>query len=78
MLFEISFIFLVWTRQLRWTMLVAALLLHTGIALFMGLVMFSLMMLTLVLAFVPAGALSRALWRLGRGRAGMQFAPAGG
>jgi Vitamin K-dependent gamma-carboxylase len=73
--FEISFPFLVWSRSLRWTMVLAAVALHTGIAFFMGLVTFSLMMLTLVLAFVPAAAMYKALWWLGRGRAGLRLAP---
>ena len=57
--FEIGFGVLIWTR-LRSTMVVAAVLLHTGIALFMGLVTFSLMMMVAVLAFIP-GSLVREL-----------------
>ena len=45
-------------RLLFWFMVLAAILLHTGIALFMGLVTFSLMMMVAVLAFIP-GALVR-------------------
>jgi hypothetical protein len=52
--FEISFAFLVWNRSLRPLLIVGAVLLHLGIALCMGLVAFSMMMLTGVLAFVPA------------------------
>ncbi|HLJ97451.1 MAG TPA: hypothetical protein VKU02_30105 [Gemmataceae bacterium] len=67
LVFEIGFAFLVWNRRLCWTMLVAAVLLHTGIAIFMGLVTFSLMMLTLVLAFVPSATVRDVFGRL-RGR----------
>jgi hypothetical protein len=54
LVFEISFAFLVWNRSLRPLLIVGAVLLHLGIALCMGLVAFSMMMLTGVLAFVPA------------------------
>jgi hypothetical protein len=53
---EISFPFLVWGRRTRGLMLLGAVLLHTGIALTMGLIGFGLFMLTLVLSFVPAEA----------------------
>jgi hypothetical protein len=51
---EIGFPFLVWKPNLRWVMIVGAVLLHTGIALVMGLVGFGLFMLCLLLAFVPS------------------------
>jgi hypothetical protein len=79
---EISFPFLVWNPRLRGLMVVGAVLLHTGIAFTMGLVGFGLIMLTLVLAFVPAetvrqllGTLSRStgpMRRIFPGRAGSQ------
>jgi hypothetical protein len=50
---ELGFSFLVWNRHMRWFMVSGAVLFHTMIALLMGLVTFSLMMLALVLAFVP-------------------------
>jgi hypothetical protein len=50
---ELSFTFLVWNRRTRWVMVSGAILFHTMIALLMGLVTFSLMMLCLVLVFVP-------------------------
>ncbi len=50
---EIGFPFLVWNRRTRWAMVVGATLLHTGIALFMGLVGFGLAMLSMLLAFIP-------------------------
>jgi hypothetical protein len=68
--FEISFAFLVWNRRLRWIMVVAAVLLHLGIALFMGLVTFSMIMLTAVLAFVPAETVHQLFSQLVRLRNG--------
>jgi hypothetical protein len=55
---EIGLPFLVWTR-LRPIMVLGAILLHLGIALNMGLVVFSLFMFTLLLAWMPAGAIRR-------------------
>jgi hypothetical protein len=51
--FEISFAFLIWSRRVRPFVLFGALMLHLGIAIFMGLVAFSVAMLTCCLAFVP-------------------------
>lgn len=53
---ELGFPFLVWNRRMRWFMVSGSIIFHTLIALLMGLVMFSLMMLALVLAFVPPEA----------------------
>jgi hypothetical protein len=50
---ELGFTFLVWNRHTRWFMVCGSVLFHTMIALLMGLVTFSVMMLALVLAFVP-------------------------
>lgn len=50
---EISFIFLIWTRC-RPVMLVWAFTFHTMIAMFMGLCVFALNMLTLMLCYFPA------------------------
>ncbi|HWG44051.1 MAG TPA: HTTM domain-containing protein [Gemmataceae bacterium] len=50
---ELGFTFLVWNRRTRWFMVSCSILLHTMIALLMGLVTFSLIMMALVLAFVP-------------------------
>ena len=60
---EIGFPFLVWYRRCRWPMLAAALTLHLGIGLLMGLMTFSLAFLTLLLAFVPAEAVEEAVTR---------------
>jgi hypothetical protein len=61
---EIGFPFLVWQRRLRYPMIVAALLLHLGIGILMGLHLFSLIMATLVLSFVPPEDVSPAITRL--------------
>jgi hypothetical protein len=58
---EIGFPFLVWYRPLRWLMVIGAVLLHTGIALFMGLTGFSLMMLALLVAFIPPSTVRQLL-----------------
>jgi hypothetical protein len=50
---EIGFPFLVWNRKLRWLMMTLAVFLHTGIAMVMGLRTFSLLMVTMLSAFVP-------------------------
>lgn len=72
--FEISFAFLIWSRRMRWTMLIASVVLHVGIALCMGLVTFSLMMMVLVSSFIPARAIRELFWQLGRGAAGLRLA----
>ena len=64
--FEISFIYLIWNRRLRWTIIAAAVLLHLGIAICMGLVTFSMIMLVLVLSTVPGPAIRSLLDRLSR------------
>ncbi len=71
--FEISFAFLVWNRNLRWTMIACAVALHLGIAICMGLVTFSIMMLILVSSFVPARTIREFVWRLGRGAEGVRL-----
>lgn len=50
---EIGFPFLVWDRRWRWLMICGSVLLHTGIAICMGLTTFSLMMIIMVSSFVP-------------------------
>ena len=54
---EISFPFLVWQRRFRGFVVAGSVLLHTGIALSMGLIAFGLFMLGLVMSFIPADAL---------------------
>jgi hypothetical protein len=58
---EISFPFLVWVPRLRWLMVIGSVLLHTGIALGMGLTIFSLMMLALLVSFIPAATVRQLL-----------------
>src|SRR5262249_52034044 len=61
---ELSLPFLVWNRRLRPYYVAGAFALHAAIALLMGLVTFSLMMGTMVLAFVPGETMRRILgWR---------------
>jgi len=50
---EISFSYLVWNRRLRPVMVTCSVLMHLGIGLIMGLVVFSMLMLAMVIAFVP-------------------------
>ena len=74
LVFEVGFAFLVWNRWLRWTMVVSALFLHIGIAFFMSLHLFSLIMICAVLSFVPAESIHRFFDWLGRGRSGFRLA----
>jgi hypothetical protein len=61
---ELSFPFVVWNRRLRPFYVAGAFALHTAIGLLMGLVTFSLLMATMVLAFVPGETMRRFLgWR---------------
>jgi hypothetical protein len=61
---EIGFPSLVWNRKLRWPMITVAVFLHTGIAMVMGLRTFSLLMLTMLIAFVPQETVDRIRSRL--------------
>ena len=72
--FEISFAFLIWSRRMRGAMIIGSVLLHLGIALCMGLVGFSAMMLILVSSFLSAKAIRTVFWQLGRGPVGLQLA----
>ena len=58
---ELGLPFLIWNRRTRWVMVCGSVVFHTMIALLMGLVTFSLMMLCLVLAFVPPDAVRQTL-----------------
>jgi hypothetical protein len=64
---EIGFAFTIWNRRLRWLMLTMAVLMHTGIAVFMGLNTFGLMMICMLMAFVPLDTIRGLLRLLGRG-----------
>jgi len=61
--FEIGYIFLIWRPRLRWVFLAAAILLHGGIGLIMGLKTFSLMMLVMNMAFLRTEEVH---WLMGR------------
>jgi hypothetical protein len=50
---EIGFPFLVWRPRLRPYLVIAAVLLHVGIATMMGLTVFSLLMMLLLMSFIP-------------------------
>jgi hypothetical protein len=52
LIFEVGYAFLIWRPKLRWMFLGAAIMLHGGIGLFMGLKTFSLMMLVMNMAFL--------------------------
>lgn len=62
---ELGFPFLVWNRYTRWFMVSGSILFHTMIALLMGLVTFSVMMLILVLSFVPPEVVRKKVQELG-------------
>ena len=64
---EIGLPFLIWFPRWRPAMVVGAVLLHTGIALTMGMTSFSLLMIVMVGAFLPASSVRRFLDRLTRG-----------
>jgi hypothetical protein len=50
---EIGFPFLVWVPRWRWAMICGSVMLHTGIALIMGLTTFSVIMVCMVSSFIP-------------------------
>jgi hypothetical protein len=56
---EIAFPFLVWRPLLRPYMVMCAILLHTGIAVLMGLTVFGLFMLVLLLSYIPPETVRR-------------------
>jgi len=57
LVFEITFPFLIWNRYLRPWVLFGAVMLHAGIAIFMGLGGFGAIMLSGCMAFVPASGM---------------------
>jgi hypothetical protein len=71
---ELGFPFLVWRPRWRPVMLVGAVLLHTGIAVMMGLVAFSLFMMVIAASFIPAQTLKRVLERVFKGPARLWLA----
>jgi hypothetical protein len=71
---EVGFAFLVWNRNWRWLMVSGAVMLHIGIGLFMGLTVFSMIMITLVMSFIPAETTRGCLVKIG-GWIGAVFGP---
>ncbi len=65
---EMGLPFLIWFPRWRWVCLAGAVMLHTGIALTMGLTTFSLLMIVILLSFVPAATVHALLARLLGGR----------
>ncbi|HEV3256312.1 MAG TPA: HTTM domain-containing protein [Gemmataceae bacterium] len=63
---ELGFPFLVWNRRLRPVMVSLAVMMHTGIALSMGLRTFSMMMMVMDLSFVSPAVVHRLLGMLRR------------
>lgn len=61
---EIGLPFLIWLRRWRKILIVGVVLLHVSIGLFMGLRVFSLMMMVLALGYVPPEAVRRLVGRL--------------
>jgi hypothetical protein len=61
---ELGLPFLIWHSRLRWLMIIGVVVLQTAIALTMGLVALSLLMIVMVLAFVPAETVHALLERL--------------
>lgn len=53
LLLEVGFVFLIWDMRWRWAVICGSVMLHTGIALFMGLTTFSLMMIIMLASFIP-------------------------
>jgi hypothetical protein len=57
LMLELGVPFVIWSPRLRWLGITGAVLLHTGIGLFMGLTTFSMFMLCMVAAFLPPEAI---------------------
>jgi hypothetical protein len=66
---EIGLPFLIWYPRWRWVMIIGAVMLHTGIALSMGLVAFSMLMIVILFAFVPPAPVKALLARVFKGSA---------
>ena len=64
---ELGLPFLIWYPRWRPVMLIGSVMLHTGIAMTMGMTSFSLMMIIMLAAFLPAAPIRRLLDRLLRG-----------
>jgi hypothetical protein len=74
---EIGLPFLIWTRVRPYIMMVAFML-HAGIAVFMGLWIFSLLMMTLLLCYLPGAAIRERIFGNGSAalpRIGLRYNP---
>jgi hypothetical protein len=60
---EIGLPFLIWVPRWRWVMICASVMLHTGIAVFMGLTAFSLMMIVMLCSFIPPNVIAQFIER---------------
>lgn len=72
---EIGLPFLVWTRA-RPFIIIIGLLLHTGIGIFMGLTVFSLLMMIMLLAYLPGVAIRGRIFGHGEAPLTLGFNPA--
>ncbi len=68
---EIGLPFLIWYPRWRWAMICGSVMLHTGIALFMGLTTFSLIMICMLSSFIPAEVIRDLLTRVSERMSGM-------
>lgn len=59
LILEIGLPFLIWRPRLRPYLIIAGVLFHTGIAIFMGLTLFGLFMMVLLMAYIPPEVVSR-------------------
>lgn len=71
---EIGLPFLVWTRARPWIVIVGFLL-HAGIAIFMGLTVFSLLMMIMLLSYVPGAAIRGRLFGSSGDKLAVSFNP---
>src|SRR5205085_1009143 len=72
---EVGLPFLVWTRM-RPYVVVLGLLLHSGIAIFMGLTLFSMLMMTMLLGYLPGAAVRDRLFSYNPVKRKLPFDPA--
>jgi hypothetical protein len=63
---EIGLPYLVWTRMRPW-IVIGGLLLHFGVGVFMGLLVFSLFMMTMLVSYIPGAAIREHLFGAGNG-----------
>ncbi len=63
---ELSLPFLIWRPRWRWLLMIGSVCMHTGIALSMGLVAFSGLMIIMLFSFIPPETLKALLERLAR------------